>query len=251
MNSNQQDQSYIEKKYFIDEYRYNCPFCNIRNVQYNVIRHMTFDWTAEKKCHIYLVRCSLCNHTSFHLSYDDFVYEFPHGRMLFDTATDIDSRIFYSQPTSFFVIDKRIPKIIRELITEAEGCSKMNFLTGASACVRKAIYEFLDIEKAQGADYEARIKFLKRKYEKTIDPNFFDTLAHIQDMTSDKVHEQSWAKLDSKHLKLIIETFKSILYEIYVLPKQKKDRSTEVQKLLEEFKGDKKSRTKPSCRNKS
>ncbi len=67
-------------------------------------------------------------------------------------------------PTSFFVIDARIPGIIRELITEAKGCLKMNFLTGASSCARKAIYELLVIERAEGADYETRIKSLKPKY---------------------------------------------------------------------------------------
>jgi len=249
MSSGQQDQSYIEKKYFIDVYRYNCPFCNIRNVEYKITEHSVFDWTTEKKCHIYLVQCSRCGHTSFHLSYEEIVYGEMGVPLLFLEVEDIDSHIFYSVPTSFFVMDKRIPRIIRELITEGEGCLKMNFLTGASACVRKAIYEFLDIEKAQGEDYESRIKFLKSKYEKIVDPDFFDTLAHIQDMTSDKLHEQSWGKLDTKYLKLIIETLKNILCDIYVLPAEKRDRSMRVKTMLDEFKQDKK-KTKPSHQQK-
>ncbi len=40
----------------------------------------------------------------------------------------------------------------------------MNFLTGASSCARKAIYELLVIERAEGADYETRRKSLKPKY---------------------------------------------------------------------------------------
>jgi len=40
-------------------------------------------------------------------------------------------------------------------------------------------------------------------------------------MASYKVHEQSWEKWDSGNLKLIIETVKEILREIYVLPKVK------------------------------
>ncbi|NVM56097.1 MAG: hypothetical protein HWN66_20540, partial [Candidatus Helarchaeota archaeon] len=201
MNSNQQDQSYIEKKYFVDRHRYNCPFCNIRNVQYRIIHYTSFNWTSEKECYIYLVKCSRCHNISLHLSYECFVYSVGEEGYRFEQDKDIDSRIFYSHPTTFFTMDERIPKIIRELISEAESCLKMNFLTGASACVRKAIYEFLDIEKAQGEDYKSRIKFLKSKYEKIVDPDFFDTLAHIQDMTSDKLHEQSWGKLDTKYLK--------------------------------------------------
>ena len=108
----------------------------------------------------------------------------------------------YTQPTSFFTIDSRIPRIIRELITEAEGCLKMNFITGASACMRKAIYELLVKENAIGDDYTDRIRSLKQKYPDSDES--FDVLSHIQDMTSDKIHEQSWDKWDSKNLKLII-----------------------------------------------
>jgi len=151
---------------------------------------------------------------------------------------DFDEVIFYSVPTSFFVIDERIPSEIRELITEAEGCLKMNHLTGASACARKAIYELTVKEKCEGDDYESKIKFLKKQFPQ-IDPELIDVLAHIQDMTSDKVHEQSWPKWDSKNLKLILETLKVILHEIYVLPDERKKRSKNVQKLKEDLVKDK------------
>jgi hypothetical protein len=128
------------------------------------------------------------------------------------------------------VLDDRIPAVIRELITEAEGCLKMNFLTGASTCMRKAIYELLILENAEGTDYESRIKYLKKKYPDS-DPSLFDILTHIQDMTSDKIHEQSWDKWDSKHLNLIIETLKTVLHDVYVLPKVKAERSSYIQQL--------------------
>jgi len=50
-------------------------------------------------------------------------------------------------------------------------------------------------------------------------------------MTSDKIHEQSWDKWDSKYLHLIIETLKTVLYDIYVLPNQKKQRSIQINEL--------------------
>ncbi len=106
----------------------------------------------------------------------------------------------------------------------------MNYLTGASACTRKAIYELLIIEKVEGEAYEARIKSLKQKHT-DIDPTYFDVLAHIQDMTSDKIHEQSWDKWNSKNLKLILETLKTIFHEIYVVPELKKERRLEIEKL--------------------
>lgn len=175
-----------------------------------------------------------------HLSYNDIVdrKRTIRGSYPFKKDIDIDFNMFYSVPTSFFVIDERIPRILRELITEAEGSLKMNYLTGASACTRKAVYELLIIEKADGADYETRIKSLKKKYLSS-EPNLFDILAHIQDMTSDKIHEQSWDKWDSANLKLIIETLKTVLYDIYVIPEIKKERSLNIQKLQETIKKDK------------
>lgn len=235
-----EDHSYIEKKYFIDEYRYNCPFCNIRNVQYSLDFTHSFNWTENKTCYVYFVKCSHCGNISMHLSYED-LRENYYDYKCFIENIDIDSKIFYSVPTSFFVMDSRIPSVIRELITESEGCLKMNFLTGASASMRKAIYELTIIERAKGKDYESRIKSLKLKYP-SIDPELFDILSQIKDMTSDKIHEQSWDKWDSQYLKLIIETLRTILHEIYVAPKIKGDRLKSIRKLKEKLVKDKKNK---------
>ncbi|MCH8013152.1 MAG: hypothetical protein IIA61_14620 [Candidatus Marinimicrobia bacterium] len=70
------------------------------------------------------------------------------------------------------------------------------------------------------------------KYPDT-DPDLFEILGHIQDMTSDKVHEQSWDEWDSPALRLIIQTLKTILYEIYVQPKEKKERYKIIRQLRE------------------
>jgi len=233
-----ENKSYLDKKYFIDQYVYNCPFCNRRNVSYTIISKGKFNWNNAKECFHCKVKCLSCEKVSMHLSFEDI------ARDHFDPMTkytfhffeeiDIDSKIFYSVPTSFFVIDSRIPRIIRELITEAEGCLNMNFLTGASACMRKAIYELTIEGEAEGDDYESKIKSLKSKYQ-SIEPEFFDILVAIQDMTSDKIHEQSWDKWDSANLKLIIETLKNILYEIHVSPKEKKERLKKVRHLREKI----------------
>jgi hypothetical protein len=107
----------------------------------------------------------------------------------------------------------------------------MNYLTGASACTRKAIYELIVLQKAQGSNYEERIKQLKGTYSH-VDPTLFDILCHIKDMTSDKVHEQSWDKWDAKHLKLFIETLKAILHEIYVVPDERAKRSKAIKQIV-------------------
>ncbi len=240
------DESYLDLKYFIDSFVYNCPFCNRRNVSYKLINDFKFDWTENKICYVYFVRCNSCEKESMHLSYKNIK-----GNISTDSrfyvggfiSNDIDSDMFYSVPTSFFVLDDRIPAIIRELITEAEGCIKMNFLTGASACARKAIYELTISEKAEGEDYESRIKFLKKKYPDS-DPSLFDILSHIKDMTSDKIHEQSWDQWNAGHLKLFIETLKTVLHDIYIAPKVKSARSSFIQQLLEKVASEKKGKEK-------
>ena len=58
---------------------------------------------------------------------------------------------------------------------------------------------------------------------------------------SEKVHEQSWDKWDSTHLMLFLETLTAILHEIYVVPDERKNRSTRIRKLLDTVKTDKKS----------
>jgi hypothetical protein len=232
------DKSHLDQKYFIDNRAYNCPFCNLRHTAYDNLGRTEFNWSTNKKCGIWIVVCRSCGKKSMHLTHKD-LKDYGYSGNRFRNDIDLDESIFYSVPTSFFVIDNRIPKIIRELITEGEGCIKMNYLTGASACCRKAIYELTITEKAEGDDYEGRIKFLKGKH-RHIDPTLFDVLCRIQDMTSEKVHEQSWDKWDSEHLKLFLETLKAILHEIYVIPDEKRQRKQKVTEIYERIHKDKK-----------
>jgi len=232
-----QDASELDKKYFIDQIVYNCPFCNRRHLRYSVISIFEFDWTNNKQCFGFITRCNSCLKKSIHLSYEELIESFHyHGntslRYTISENTDIDSKIFYSQPTSFFTIDDRIPKKLRELISESEGCVKSNFLTGASACIRKAIYELLVSENCTEENYKDKIKSLKHKYP-NISPLYFDVLSSIQISTSNIVHESSWESWDPSHLKLLIETLKLILYEIFVYPAIKQSKLIEVQRLRE------------------
>jgi len=133
------DDSHLDAQYFIDKDVYNCPFCNRRHVSYKIKWTQDFDWTDSKKCRAIFVQCESCEKQSMHLTFADIsVYYSAYQEHRFKTE-DIDVAIFYSVPSSFHVIDERIPKNIRELLTEAEGCLKSNFLTGASACARKLI----------------------------------------------------------------------------------------------------------------
>jgi hypothetical protein len=172
------DMSHLDQHYFIDHQTFNCAFCNRNNVPFQLLGVVHFDWSNTKECYAYFTRCSYCRKISMHLSYDKLYTTYAHESITPITASkdvltyrnsadfmrfeqsevevddegirfpsiDLDDRIFYSQPSSFFTLDTRIPRVIRELITEAEGSLKMGFLTGASACMRKAVYELLILE---------------------------------------------------------------------------------------------------------
>ncbi len=246
------DQSHLDSKYFIDAHKYNCPYCNRKSVTYKVASTFSFDWSNEKVVYGYRIKCGgdSCEKTSLHLTnhhieifnngfyvvdiFEDGEYErYPIGSL--PEEVDIDSLFFYHHPTTFFTIDSRVNEKLRKLISEAEGCSKMNYLVGASGCLRKAIYELLKIEQIPDKDgegneiaYGARIKVLKSKYP-TVPPEYFDALANIQGMTSEQLHEGDWKPFTQKTFHFLVEVTKEVLAEIYVRPQEK---STVLQKLL-------------------
>lgn len=233
------DQSHLDAKYFIDNHVYNCPYCNRNNVAYKLSYPLVFDWSNTKKCYLYFARCSSCTKKSMHLSFNELeVVNVTQHQYRFKVSVggNIDDNFFYSVPTSFFSLDSRIPKVLRELITEAEGCLKSNYLTGASACVRKIIYELAILEKASGENYDERIKSLK-EIRKDVEGDYFDTLLTIQQVTSDKVHEDSYDGWNSKHLRLILSTVIEILGLMYVIPELRKEKRQSILVLKDDILG--------------
>lgn len=228
------DQSHLDSKYFLGVDIFNCPFCNRRHVNYKNLGRSQFNWSNQKNCDIWRVKCASCEKVSMHLTFQVLQDQGYSNTSRFRDDVDLDQAFFYSVPTSFFVVDSRIPGVIRELIAEAEGCAKMNYLTGASACTRKAIYELLSLQKAEGQNYDDKIKDVASMHP-AVDAELFEILGHIKDMTSDHVHEQSWISWDTKHLQLFLETFKAVLHEIYVIPDEKKNRADSVRALREKL----------------
>lgn len=239
------DQSHLDARYFIDEHVYNCPFCNRRHVSYSIYDHVSFDWAEKKKCTCMFVICNSCSGRSMHLSFSPPDYHKiasynGSARYRFTeqeegaTPRSLDDSFFFSVPTSFFVLDERIPRPLRELLIEAQGCQKSNFLTGASACARKLVYELGVLSGANGENYEERIKSLKSIHA-TVDSTFFDTLLTIQQVTSTMVHENSYDGWEAKHLRVILAALSEALHEIYVVPALRADRRRSVLALKDEL----------------
>lgn len=232
------DSSHLDNKYFIDKYVYNCPFCKRGNVAYVLEYPYSFDWSHEKPCYIYIAHCSSCDNRSMHLTFENINVVQIAGRTRYrfkiNEQEELDTKFFYSVPTSFFTLDNRIPKKLRLLFTEAEGCLKSNYLTGASVCVRKIIYELAILEKASGDNYDERIKSLKDK-RSDVEPEYFDTLLTIQQLTSDKVHEDSYDGWETSHLKLLLSTLGEILTLMYVIPEIRKEKRASILALKEKL----------------
>lgn len=94
------------------------------------------------------------------------------------------------------------------------------------------------IEELDKGNYENRIKSFKKKYPE-VEQTYFDTLLTIQQMTSSKIHENSYDGWNSRHLRLILATLRQILHEIYVVPALREDRRESILKLKEELLGEK------------
>lgn len=252
----QNDLSDKDSKYFIDNHTYNCPFCNRNNIPYSITSSECFSWNNDKDCYLYLVECSErgCEKISLHLSFYNLAvnhngaFRFPPREVVDrkliailnddETPVELDELFFHHQPTSFFTIDNRIPKNIREAFAESDNCLRNNYLTGASACLRKAIYKLLKQqqipEKNETGDktysYDDRIDILKNKF-KDLDSDFISCLKVIQGLTSQELHENEWRDFDNQTLKFLIETLREILHHIYVLPGERQKSRAKIIKL--------------------
>ena len=239
------DHSALDKKYFIDRNVHNCPFCKRNNVPYKIDKYLTFDWSLDKKCLAIETKCISCWNKWLHLTFNENSLEYTKYSWykFIESTTYIDSILFYNQPTSFFSLDNSINQKLRELLTEADGCIKMNYLVGASACLRKSIYELLFIEDVVIFQdnwlpkYAESIKNLKWKFPK-VEQDLFDALAWIQELTCNNIHENSWEWWNAKKLTQLILLVKEILYEMYVLPAQRKERFWAIWLLKKEIKWD-------------
>lgn len=262
------DYSKLNDKYFIDDEAFNCPFCGLRNTTYTILAILKHDLTDKKSGKIIFVCCNKCKKISIHFApYDiptskwntnkigvvegagfspscvDMSYKIKFLNFNEDDGdfdVDIDSQIYHSIPSSFFTMDERIPNNIRKLFSEAQECQKANLKTGASACLRKLIYTLLSdlLNKKQGdgktkqslkslyGDYSKCIKALKGYY-----PNletFIEPLEDIKGITSDQIHEDSWAEISSQDLNICLESIKELLYAIYVQPAVLQERRNKI-----------------------
>lgn len=262
----------LNNKYFIDNKAFNCPFCGLRNTEYTILAILEHDLSTTKKGKIIFTVCNRCRKVSVHFapydistsgwkaekfgiykmglnsgtldaSYDISFHNSKNDASPFDV--DLDSKIYHSIPSSFFTMDERIPKKMRQLVDEAQECKKANLKTGASACLRKLIYTLLSdqLNKKAGKEnvslkdlgyehYSDCIKDFKECYPHlTV---FIEPLEDITGITSDQVHENSWDEISSKDIEICLVSIKDLLDELYVQPAILKERREAILKMKEQ-----------------
>lgn len=126
----------------------------------------------------------------------------------------------------FLVVDPRAPAPIRQLLDEADGCLNMAFVTGGTACARKAVDVILATEHAAADDYAASLLTLSEKHP-AVAPALFQILGMLG---------QGDEPLRAESLKALIVTVKAIVYEIYVLGAERIERLMYVHQLVESLK---------------
>ena len=92
------------------------------------------------------------------------------------------------------------------------------------------MYELAVVEKAEGTDYEGRLRSLKEK-KPDVDPAYFDSLITLQKTTSSKVHEGSYDGWNATHIRFMLSALFEVLNELYVIPDERKRRRAAVEKL--------------------
>ena len=133
---------------------------------------------------------------------------------------------------NFLNVDSRVPSALRDLLAEADGCLKMGFLLGGTVCAQRAIQSILSIEDVTGANDDARLRALSDKYP-GVPKVLFAVCARFREAPT---NDQS--PLDKDRLNLLMVTLKFMLYEIYVIARERTDSLEYLQGILQRLDGD-------------
>ena len=126
---------------------------------------------------------------------------------------------------AFHATDDYIPGAFRDLLSEAEGCMQKGFLTGGTACARRALDLLLNVAKTEGASYEDRLQSLGDKH------GIAKMLTSILVQCGGASAKDN-ATLSADVLQLFIVTMKAVVYELYVVGPERTNRLQYVSRLV-------------------
>ena len=125
----------------------------------------------------------------------------------------------------FLATDDYVPGAFRDLLTEADGCMQKGFLTGGTACARRALDLLLNVAKTEGTSYEDRLQSLGEKH------GVAKMLTSILVQCGGASAKDN-ATLSADVLQLFIVTMKAVVYELYVVGPERTNRLQYVSRLV-------------------
>jgi hypothetical protein len=126
---------------------------------------------------------------------------------------------------AFLATDDYVPGAFRDLLSEADGCMQKGFLTGGTACARRALDLLLNVAKTDGASYEERLQSLGDKH------GIAKMLTSILVQCGGASAKDN-ATLSADVLQLFIVTVKAVVYELYVVGPERTNRLQYVSRLV-------------------
>ena len=126
---------------------------------------------------------------------------------------------------TFLATDDYVPGAFRDLLSEADGCLQRGFLTGGTACGRRALDLLLAVAKTEGATYEDRLQSLGVKH------GISKMLTSILVQCGGASAKEN-ATLSAEVLQLFIVTMKAVVYELYVIGPERTQRLQYVSRLV-------------------
>jgi hypothetical protein len=126
---------------------------------------------------------------------------------------------------AFLATDDYVPGAFRDLLSEADGCLQRGFLTGGTACGRRALDLLLAVAKTEGATYEDRLQSLGVKH------GISKMLTSILVQCGGASAKEN-ATLSAEVLQLFIVTMKAVVYELYVIGPERTQRLQYVSRLV-------------------
>jgi hypothetical protein len=126
---------------------------------------------------------------------------------------------------AFLATDDYVPGAFRDLLSEAEGCLQKGFLTGGTACARRALDLLLNVAKTDGAAYEDRLQSLGEKH------GISKMLTSILVQCGGASAKEN-ATLSGDVLQLFVVTMKAVVYELYVVGPERTNRLQYVSRLV-------------------
>jgi hypothetical protein len=126
---------------------------------------------------------------------------------------------------TFLASNDHVPQALRDLLNEADGCLQSGFLTGGTACARRALDLLLTVAKTKGEAYEERLDSLCERHG--VPKALTNILAQCGNAS---VTEGT--KFSTEVLQLFVVTMRAVVYELYVLGPERAERLQYVSSLV-------------------